>query len=58
MLLAKTGDTALVHYTAKLNDGTVVDSSLNRGKRPRESELKVAAVRCKAENQNEVQSQG
>ena len=30
MLLAKIGDTALVHYTAKLKDGTVVDSSLNR----------------------------
>ncbi|MEM9400555.1 MAG: peptidylprolyl isomerase [Verrucomicrobiota bacterium] len=30
MLLAKNGDRALVHYIAKLKDGTVVDSSLNR----------------------------
>lgn len=30
MVLAKVGDTVLVHYSAKLDDGTVVESSLER----------------------------
>jgi FKBP-type peptidyl-prolyl cis-trans isomerase 2 len=31
MAQAKIGDTVKVHYTGKLEDGTVLDSSINRG---------------------------
>jgi len=36
MKKVETGDTIKVHYTGKLNDGTVFDSSLNEGREPLE----------------------
>ena len=36
MKKVETGDTIKVHYTGKLNDGTIFDSSLNEGREPLE----------------------
>ena len=36
MKKVETGDTIKVHYTGKLHDGTVFDSSLNEGREPLE----------------------
>lgn len=36
MKKVETGDTIMVHYTGKLHDGSVFDSSLNEGREPLE----------------------
>ena len=36
MKKVETGDTIKVHYTGKLHDGTIFDSSLNEGREPLE----------------------
>jgi len=44
MKKVETGDTIKVHYTGKLNDGTIFDSSLNEGREPLEVEVGVTPL--------------